>query len=189
MNMDNDLPITGIYPYIKAICNDPGDPAMVLDEGNSPVIRHFNDDAFVAYLYDRGESYRYIQERHLLMSGMSRYELDACAMANFRTLQVTLRPVRGINAVIMNGNLESSLLLVDGFWDLARDDIRGDVVVACPQREVLAFAGSEDPAGLTELRGVIERVWPKGDHRLFPYLMKRCKGGGWQRHAEGVPRR
>jgi len=54
-------------------------------------------------------------------------------------------------------------------------------MVACPSRDVLAIAGSEDPNAITRLSGVIERVWPNGDHLLFPYIMERTDEGTWSK--------
>lgn len=76
-----------------------------------------------------------------------------------------VQPYGSIFAVIAGGNFEASLLLLDGLWERAfRQFVSGDYAVAIPSRDVLAFGDAGDAKVRVELRAVIDRVWPPGDH-------------------------
>jgi hypothetical protein len=51
--------------------------------------------------------------------------------------------------------------------------------VAAPARDVICFCDSSSTEGLAELRAVIARVWPGGDHLLSDRIFER-KDGRWR---------
>jgi hypothetical protein len=53
-------------------------------------------------------------------------------------------------------------------------------VVAVPARDVLAFTDAKSAAGIAELRGLVDRLFPGGDHLISPDLYKR-DAGRWLR--------
>jgi uncharacterized protein YtpQ (UPF0354 family) len=86
-------------------------------------------------------------------------------LANSRGVRV--QPYGNIFAVLMGGDFEASLILLDAFWDKQlRQFVKGDYAVAVPARDMLAFCDASSEAGLDELRQVIQRVFPGGDHLL-----------------------
>jgi uncharacterized protein YtpQ (UPF0354 family) len=175
---DSDI----IYPYLKRIY-PAGDQAIELEGGNELVSRPFNDHAIITYLIDRGETYSFVQQRHLVSHGITSDELHHRSLDNYRKLPIRIEDRSSLKVVLVNGNLESTLLLIDGFWDLIRDDVKGNVIVACPSRDVLAIGGSLDSNAIKLLSGVIERVLPLGDHVLFPYILERTRAGAWSKVA------
>ncbi len=85
----------------------------------------------------------------------------------------------GIFALFLDGNFEASLLLVDSLWDesLASYAPNG-FVVAVPARDVLAFADVGSASGVAELRVVVSRIFPGGDHLIASDLYRR-RAGRW----------
>jgi uncharacterized protein YtpQ (UPF0354 family) len=75
---------------------------------------------------------------------------------------------------LLDGNFEASLPLIDTLWshDVA-SIISGDVVVAVPARDILAFCDSASLQGLSELRRIAAQITTNGDHLLTPLLYRR----------------
>lgn len=61
-------------------------PETELLEADSPVIRVLGHRLLAAYLVDEGESFRYVQHRHLAEAGMSMEELHAVAVENLAAI-------------------------------------------------------------------------------------------------------
>ena len=78
----------------------------------------------------------------------------------------------------MGGNFEASLVLLDDLWaDSFRRFVSGVYAVAIPARDVLAFCDADSAAGKDELRDLIGRVYPNGDHPLANKLFFRTADG------------
>jgi uncharacterized protein YtpQ (UPF0354 family) len=132
----------------------------------------------VAYLVDEGDSFAYIQHRHLDRDGVTEEELYDIGIDNLLELAAEneLRVVQHGNfyAAILDGHFEASLLLVDSLWrDSFRPFVTGDYLVAIPNRDILAFCDRSSPAGRAELLDVIERLKGSGDHPLSRELFVR----------------
>lgn len=56
------------------------------------------------------------------------------------------------------------------------------VVVGVPARDILMFCDAQSGAGVQEIAGRIDRVWPDGDHLLRRELYIRGNQA-WQRHS------
>lgn len=93
--------------------------------------------------------------------------------------KVTIRQNGPTWALFFDGNLEASLILLDEMWDSAlRSYHSGEPVIALPARDVLCFCDASSPAGVAELRALVSRLWPEGDHLISDRLFRR-RGGRW----------
>jgi hypothetical protein len=88
--------------------------------------------------------------------------------------RATLRPHGNIFALFLDGNFEASLLLLDDLWDEASAHYAPNgFVVAVPARDMLAFCDLGSEQGIRELREVLGRVFPYGDHLISRLLYRR----------------
>src|SRR6185369_6822000 len=92
-----------------------------LAELDVPVITDLKNGLLVGYLVDRGDHFRYVQQRHLVGSGITEAELYRNAVANLaarlESNSPKIQPYGDAVAVFFGGNFEASLILVDAFWD------------------------------------------------------------------------
>ena len=58
--------------------------------------------------------------------------------------------------------LESSVLLVDEFWDYLARSVPGELVVGVPARDVVLVTGSGSAPGVERIRRAVERVFYAG---------------------------
>ena len=162
--------ITGqAIAYLKGSPPDDGRPVIKLPPKDNPVVRPYLGELHVCYLVDKGQSYEYIQNRHLEEDGISADELHQIGLRNLQNL-IAQRNARvqlysNVFALLMGGDFEASIMLLDEFWNGEfQKFIAGEYAVAIPTRDVLTFCDTQSPAGLNELQQVIDRVWPTGDH-------------------------
>lgn len=85
--------------------------------------------------------------------------------------------------LILDGDLEASLLLADHLWAQLAPQIPGDLIAAVPSRDVLTVSGTGVADGEALLRSAVERVWsnPRTNPKLLltRSLLVR-QDGSWQ---------
>jgi hypothetical protein len=155
-----------------------------LSGADAPVLRPLADGLLVAYVVDQGDHFEFVQHRHLEADGCSEEELHAVAVANLaRQASGSLQVARNseVFAVLMGGNFEASLMVLDDVWENGfRQFVTGEYVVACPARDLLGFCDATSAAGLRELLAVSAMARSDDiDHPLSDRLYRRV-GGHWQ---------
>ncbi|WP_394848757.1 DUF1444 family protein [Pendulispora brunnea] len=177
MNSSN---LSRVLPYLKAVVpeDDPA-PVMTLSSEDSFVVRPLVGGLLTTYVIDEGDRFVYVQERHLAAEGLTRDDLHERALANLGSLLsqhgVRVHPHGKIFALIVDGNLEATLMLLDKFWGAMERHVDAEELLAvAPARDVLAVG----PLGVdvaAELREVVTRV-RGGDHLLNEDLYRRSAG-------------
>lgn len=155
---------------------------MELSESESPVIREIGHRLLAAYVVDEDDASTYVQHRHLAHAGMSVDELHASAVKNLAVLaegQVEVRSYGNIYAVLMGGNFEASLVLLEEFWaEWCSHLAPNGYVVAIPARDMLAFGDASSSEAIDELNQVCQRIAGEADHPLTNTLYRR-EGSTW----------
>jgi|ERR1051326_1021471 hypothetical protein len=172
--------------YLKPSLGPDVDIDIHLDHDSSPVLRDFNNGLLVAYAVDQGDHYSLVQNRHLVGTGVSDDDLHRIGISNLYDLaseKLRTQSYRSVTAVLLDGNFEASVLLLDTVWENSlADQVRSDFLVAVPSRVVLVFGDTAFPTTVQDLHSVIERVYkPSGDHLISDRLYRR-RNGNWVRH-------
>jgi uncharacterized protein YtpQ (UPF0354 family) len=163
----------------------PGETVVELAFDDTPVLRDLDNGLLVAYLVDEGSSYGYVQNRDLVSAGVSEADLHAAAVKNLRQVadeRLRVQPYGEIFALLMGGTFEASMLLLDDLWEESLAGyVAGDVLVAIPARDILAFGSASSPAAVKALNAVIERLLANGNAELATGLYRRSSGR-WVAH-------
>lgn len=168
------------------------DPAMA-DVLSLPVIRVSHGVFGVAYMVDEGTHYMSVSRDDLETAGITADRLHQWAMSNLGQKLAQKSP--GLRAtaygdatrLIMDGETESSLVLVDQLWDKSiRRSVEGDLCVAIPTRDTCVYCSVDDTDGLESLQQVLQhhqQVQSRG--AVSPRLLWRL-GGRWS-VTRGLP--
>jgi uncharacterized protein YtpQ (UPF0354 family) len=170
--------------YLKPFVQDSDARTLKVAPADEPVIRVYNDELCICYLVDLGASFRYVQDRDLEREEISADQLHEIGLRNLLNQasrrNARVQPYQNIFAVLMGGDFEASTILLDRLWEEEFGQfVSGDYAAALPTRDVLAFCDSSSEQGLEELRQVIARVTPTGDHLLSEKIYVR-RDGTWQ---------
>ena len=139
----------------------------------------------MCYLVDKGQSYGYVQNRHLEDDGISANDLHQIGLRNLTRLidqrNARVLPYGNVFAFIAGGDFEASVMLLEAFWEGEfRKFVTGKYAAAIPARDVLAFCDAESTEGITELQAVINRIWPTGNHLISGKVYVRKGVGQWK---------
>jgi hypothetical protein len=107
-------------------------------------------------------------------------QLHESAVRNLSTIcqeRLEIHPHSNIFAFIMGGNFESSCMLVDHLFDRTLvPHVANGYVAAVPARDLFAVCSRDSAAGIRELRELVDRAWPGGDHLVSKKLFVRDAG-------------
>jgi hypothetical protein len=81
---------------------------------------------------------------------------------------------------VLDGNLESSLLLTDHPWEQTGPQLPGELIAAVPSRDMPAVTGSQIPGGIAALTRCADAVWQHSTARLLTRLLLTRHGPSWQ---------
>jgi len=162
--------------YIKAEVKDECE-VIELSHADSPVLINLNNGLLVSYLSDDGKNFSYIQNRDIEELKLNEQQLHEYGIYNLSlklNSKMEIRQTEGIYAVLLDGNFEASLLLVDELWDNSLKKLTPNGAVVCiPCRDILAFCDKDSKEGITQLNTIISRIWDKGDHLISNKLFIR----------------
>jgi uncharacterized protein YtpQ (UPF0354 family) len=139
-----------IFPVIKS----KSDKMLQIGVDDSKIItKELCEDACVAYALDTGKQYVYLSNARLREFGIPLEDLEAIALRNLKALtQNGLKmgtldfsdqnpQIKPFYALMLDGNLEPSMMLVDEFWNHAQTICNDDVIaVSIPARDELFFS-------------------------------------------------
>jgi uncharacterized protein YtpQ (UPF0354 family) len=156
---------------------------LVLPYDQTIACRPYAEGLIVSYVVDTGKSYTYIQNLHLEEDGIDLEQLHTVGIENLMNVaakrDLRVQPHQNIFAVLMGGDFEASLLMVDQLWESSfRQFVEGEYAAAVPARDILAFCDSGSSDGIAELHQLISRITPGGDHLLSSRVFVR-KPSAW----------
>lgn len=180
-----------IFAYLKAELPD-GPANVELSGDDDLLIMPFVGRLFATLVYDTGDSFTYLQKRHLDELVMNTEEVFDLGVRNLEGLLssglVRVHQHGAGYPIIGGGNFEASLLLVDSVWEWMCGHIGAARLLAlAPARDLLMVASADDPAGLAELVAFRDRIANASlDHVLCDDLYL-WDGKAWS-VAESSPR-
>jgi hypothetical protein len=154
-----------------------------LPDDQQPVVMAYKGFG-VVFLIDDGDSYHFAQRGEMQAAGLAPETLLLTGLRNLvkrvnGNPGLTVAPNGAMHAVLMGGDFEASLLLLDELWDGAMKlQAPGGFVVAIPARDICAFADANSPQGIAELRELAARVTARAGDALSPHLYAR-RNGAW----------
>jgi len=173
-----------IVPLIKRSVKT-SEGAIRLPERNELMAEPLVGDLHVFYAFDLPGLFKFVSRNDCEALGLDVAELRALSVRNLikRRRKPEIKQADTGVMLILDGDLEASLLLVDHIWAQLAPQIPGDLIAAVPTRDVLAVTGTDVDDGLAVLSSAVSRVWenPATDPKLLltRSLLKR-QGPSWQ---------
>jgi uncharacterized protein YtpQ (UPF0354 family) len=137
-------------------------------------------DMHIVYAYDQEESLTMIPLAEAESLKIDAEELHRRAVENLNALigaQVELHAAGPMFMLTCGGVYESSLLATDKLWTKLAEQVKGDIVAACPARDLLLFADASNPEGIAALKKAVEDAYAEGGRTISRKLLRRTPDG------------
>jgi hypothetical protein len=165
---------TRFLPMLVSPSDEQVDPDVFADD--------FTQGLVVVYSFGPPYGRRLVTRTDLKRVGVTGRTLRQGAMANLLKALDRLRIHGEPPALMLSFNgLESSVLLVDQFWDYLSRSVPGDLVVGAPARDVVIVTGSGSSPGVERIRRAVDRVFFAGGEHLLSRDLLRWERGLWVR--------
>jgi uncharacterized protein YtpQ (UPF0354 family) len=115
-------------------------------------------DIEAAFVFQTPNGMRYATENDLNTLNISKSDFAEAAMRNFDAMTLKTEWSRSDNVLIaqLDGNYESSLLLIDNLWPEIENALGGPIVVGVPARDSLVAVRADDTGQVAELRRAMD---------------------------------
>lgn len=129
----------------------------------------------VFYAEDTPSNIRYLDKQLLLDAGVEIETIRQQAVDNLLAIlpDIEVHGSDGLFMITADGNYEASLLLVNEIWTPLNFDIRGDIVISIPARDMLLVSGSENTEELAQMIEIIDEIYSESPYHLTRELYVR----------------
>ena len=79
---------------------------------------------------------------------------------------------KGMYMIVCGGNYEAALILFEGMWLNFQEQLKSDLYVAVPARDMLLFTTKDNLAAIDEIRDFIKKHYYSFEKQLSKYLYK-----------------
>jgi uncharacterized protein YtpQ (UPF0354 family) len=174
-----------VLENIVALVRDSVYRAYVAEDDRALVTRHLIGDLWIVYAVDLPESTDVLGSKEAESLSLGPDELLRLGTENIGRLlgQMEWEPYGECFSLSCEDiTYASSALLLDHVWEHTRSIVSGDPAVAVPARDTVLVTGSENRAGLKELRDEIEYITKNGHHIVSETLL-RWRNGVWELYS------
>jgi uncharacterized protein YtpQ (UPF0354 family) len=171
VNISKVIPVIKSTDFIDEVKNLVG----VTDSTKSlPVFDKYNNELLIVYAEDSEKSVRYFTQADFSKLDINRDSILAIALNNLDRILTKVERAgdKGRYMVTAGGTYETSLLLINSFWSSKNFSVKGDIVVAVPNRDILLITGSNDKVNLDWMRARAQESYDSGSYQVSPYLFK-----------------
>jgi uncharacterized protein YtpQ (UPF0354 family) len=148
-----------------------------------PLIDYFVGDLQLRYSFDNPRYFSSVSAADLKRLKLKREELLPLAIANFRRRYPNFQVERmsaGLSSVTNAGEIEPSLMLDPGFWDLERQRAGSEIIAAVPARDTLVFANRSVTGYVDVLRRVVADVYASAGESALSRKLFLWSKGRWE---------
>jgi uncharacterized protein YtpQ (UPF0354 family) len=139
-----------------------------------PIFEKYNNELIVVYAEDNENNLNYFTEDNFSKLHISRDSISSLALDNLDRMlpKVERNGDNGRYMLIAGGTYEASLLLLNSFWTTKNFPVKGDIVIAIPNRDMLLVTGSKDKVNLDWLRAKAQQSYDSGSYQVSPSLFR-----------------
>jgi len=136
------------------------------------VYEKYNDELIVVFAEDQETSIKYFSNEDFIKTGFQRDSLLAKSIKNLNQILPEIQSVgdSGLYGIIAGGDYEASLILFESIWNKDNFDVKGDIVIGIPTRDLLFVTGSSDTKGLENVRENVKESYERGSYFLTTEL-------------------
>jgi|WetSurMetagenome_2_1015567.scaffolds.fasta_scaffold71287_2 uncharacterized protein YtpQ (UPF0354 family) len=169
-----------IYPMLKQTVPFTDTTKVInLKENEKPITDTYLADIHIVYLIEFDNFFTYVNNGQLKKWNVSQDSLRKIALINLDNLANGGAQFHGDSTyamIILNGNVEASLMLSDNFWPHISEIVNSkDLIIGIPTRDVLLVTNIGSKEGLEKLRKGVKKTFEQGDHVITKWIFKREK--------------
>ena len=158
-SIDQVVPVIKPQRYINEILR------LTDQQEISLLYEKYNSELFIFYARDLENSISYISKEDAINYRLKIDGLRKIAIDNLMSkVSIERNGSNGYYMLTTGGDYEASLLLELSIWTKENFDVKGEIVIGVPSRDMLMITGSEDELGLEKLLNLIKEIYNSGSY-------------------------
>jgi uncharacterized protein YtpQ (UPF0354 family) len=167
--------VDNIIPVIKptSFLNDIGQLEAASDTVKPTVVyQQYNDKLLIVFAEDKEHGIQYFTQENFKRLNISQDSVNKIALTNLERKLPNIEKTgdNGRYIVTAGGDYEASLILLNFIWSQNNFEVKGDIVVAIPNRDMLLVTGSKDKLNLKWLKAEAQKSFESGSYQISPSL-------------------
>ena len=167
-----------IYPWIKVVY-EPGEEVpnstqeIELKDEEQPIMQDWIGNLAIFYAVDESEQFSLILKRDLPQN-ISILELHDIATTNLdRDVEFTFNETGfGGHGLIAGGDHETGSLTLTGIWEWCADQIKDNLIVAVPAKDLIMMVPENDKDKINSLKDFVTEIFKDGERLLTRQLYR-----------------
>lgn len=171
---DEDIEISKIIPIIKPsdyfenITNEFSEIDLVWEV--------YNEDLIIVYAEDGDDKVKYFNHQDFEKTNLKKEDLLELSVNNLKEILPDIETIGLIDnhsfGLIAGGVYESSLILLPSIWNKQNFDVKGEIIIAIPNRDLIFIMGSEDENSILTLTKTIQENYNTGSYPVSTNFYK-----------------
>lgn len=172
-----EIKVNNIIPLIKPInfLNEINQLGEAFDSTKHTVVHKFyNDDLLIVFAEDKGRTFYYFTQEDFHKLNIGQDSLLEIALHNLdkKLPDIERTGDDGKYMVTAGGDYEASLILLNSLWSRKNFAVKGDIVIAIPNHDILFISGSKDKEGIGWLNTRTQELYDSGSYQISPNLFR-----------------
>jgi len=167
-----------IYPWIKVVY-EPDEEVpnstqeIELKDEEQPIMQNWLGNLAIFYAVDEGEQFSLILKRDLPQN-ISIEDLHEIATTNLdRDIEFTFNETGfGGHGLIAGGDHETGSLTLTGIWEWCADQIKDNLIVAVPAKDLIMMVPENDKVKVNSLKNFVTEIFKEGERLLTKQLYR-----------------
>ena len=167
-----------IYPWIKVVY-EPDEEVpnstqeIELKDEEQPIMQNWLGNLAIFYAVDEGEQFSLMLKRDLPQN-ISIGELHDIATTNLdRDVEFTFNETGfGGYGLIAGGDHETGSLTLTGIWEWCADQIKDNLIVAVPAKDLIMMVPENDKVKINSLKNFVTEIFKEGERLLTKQLYR-----------------
>jgi len=134
----------------------------------------YDDDLVIMYGEDKDSSISYLNTDDISKLKIEKEKLLDLSLGNLKNIVTDIKRNGddGVYMVTAGGDYEATLILWKELWKKETFPIKGEIVIAIPNRDLLLITGSEDKEGIEQIKKIANESYNAGNYEISPHLYK-----------------
>lgn len=151
-------------------------------EDQMPITEPLVADLLVTYAFDLPDAFVMVTQPHLAELNINPASLRDLALENLKRQipDISLQQLGAVFRAATGNNLDACTLLSRRMWRTQAQTMKGRLVAAVPNRDIVLFCDSQSDEGMREMRHIASEAFEAGGTHALTLTLLEWSDEGWK---------
>ncbi len=170
-----------IYPWIKTTVYPTTKEEIEFDAEDTAVNKDWLGGLKIFYVIDQDKNVSFILKKEI-PEGYNIDDIHKIAIQNLENnieYRFNKLNIEGGYGLLAGGDYEVSSITIPSIWDWIVDELKDDVIVGIPAKDLVFITPFSDTDGIINITKAVNEIFEDGEHLLSKSLFRYSKSNKW----------